>query len=86
MKLNRDFLTYDTGEKSLLVPTGKASFSGLVQGNRVLGIILSLLESETTEAEILEKMKARYDAPEDQLRKDIGKALDALRGIGALDE
>ena len=33
MKLNKEFITHDTGGESLLVPTGGAGWSGLVKGN-----------------------------------------------------
>ena len=70
----------------MLVPTGSAGFAGLVQGNRTLGAILSLLKTETTEAEVVAAMCARFDAPQAQIAQDVGRVLDALRGIGALDE
>ena len=84
MKLKKDFITHDTGRQSMLVPVGTAGFSGLVKGNRTLGVILSLLKEDTTEAEIVAAMKARFDAPEEKVRADVQKALSALRKIDAL--
>ena len=86
MKLKKEFITHDTGSESLLVPTGKASFAGLVKGNRTLGAILGLLKEDTTEAAIIDAMKQRFDAPEDVIARDVKKALFELRRIGALDE
>ena len=86
MKLKKEFITHDTGTESLLVPTGKAGFAGLVKGNRTLGAILDALKQETTEAEIVVAMKARFDAPEEIISRDIKKALAGLRAIGAIEE
>ena len=86
MRLKKDFITHDTGTESLLVPTGGAAWSGLVKGNRTLGFILSLLKEKTTEAAVVAAMKARFDAPEEVIARDVQKALGELRKIGALEE
>ncbi len=86
MKLKKEFIAHDTGRESLLVPAGGAGFSGLVKGNRTLGVILDLLKTDTTEAEIIAAMSARFDAPEKVIAGDVKKALAELRRIGALDE
>ena len=86
MKLKKEFITHDTGSESLLVPTGKAGFAGLVKGNKTLGAILELLRQDTTEADIVAAMKERFDAPEEIIARDVKKALSELRKIGALDE
>lgn len=58
----------------------------MVAGNRTLGAILSLLKEETTEAAVVAAMKARFDAPEEVIARDVKKALGELRKIGALEE
>ena len=65
MKLKKDFISHDTDEESLLVPTGGAGFSGLVKGNRTLGAILALLKEDLTEEELITSMERRFDAPEE---------------------
>ncbi len=86
MKLKKEFISQNFGEESLLVPTGAAKFSGLVKGNRTLGVILDYLKKETSEDEIVVSLKERYDAAEDVLRRDVTRVLNELRNIGALDE
>ncbi len=86
MKLNKNFILHVAGGETVLVPVGNASFSGIVRGNKTLGAVLGLLEKETTEAEIVAAMKQRFDAPEDVIARDVKKALEGLRKIGALDE
>ena len=86
MKLNKEFLLHNTGSESILVPTGSANFSGVVRGNKTLGAVLELLKEDTTEAELVAALKARFDAPEGAVERDVQKALSELRKIGALDE
>ena len=86
MKLNNDFIIHTIGNETMLVPTGKAEWDGLVRGNKTLGAVLELLKKDTSEAEIIAAMKARFDAPEDIIVRDVNKALTELRKIGALDE
>ncbi|MBQ9249944.1 MAG: PqqD family protein [Oscillospiraceae bacterium] len=86
MKLKEEFIVHSAGREALLVPAGSAAFAGIVKGNATLGELLSLLERDTTEAELLAAMEARYDAPAEVLARDVKKALEALRSVGALDE
>ena len=86
MKLNKDFILHVSDGETVLVPNGKARFSGIVRGNKTLGAILELLWEETTEEAIVEAMKDRFNAPEDLIACDVRKALDGLRKIGALEE
>lgn len=86
MKLNPGFLLHNTGGESILVPVGGAGFSGVVRGNRTVGVMLELLKTETTEEELVSAVKARFDAPEGAVERDVEKVLAELRSIGALDE
>ena len=86
MRLKKEFITYDTGSESLLVPSGTAGFSGLVKGNKTLGAIFRLLKQDTTEEEMISAMKKRFDAPAKIISRDVKKALFELRSIGAIDE
>ena len=86
MKLKKEFITYDAGSESLLVPAGGAGFSGLVKGNKTLGAILALLKEDTTEEAVITAMRERFDAPEDIVVRDVKKVVFELRKIGALDD
>ena len=86
MKLKKGFITHDTGNESILVPMGGAGWSGVVKGNKTLGVILDLLKEDTTETAIIDAMKQRFNAPEDVITRDVEKVLSELRKIGALDE
>ena len=86
MKLKKEYIAHNTGSESLLVPAGGAGFSGLMNGNKTLGVILDLLKNDTTEAEIITAMCERFDAPEEVITKDVKKVMTELHKIGALDE
>ena len=86
MKLNSGFISHNDGEDILLVSTGAVTFSGLVRSNATAAFIIECLGTETTEDEIVSKMCAKYDAPEEVIRRDVRMILDQLRGIGAIDE
>ena len=85
MKLKKDFIVHEAGDEVMLVATGKAKFSGLVRGNRTMGEVLELLKNDTTEAEVVRKMRERFDAPEGAIERDVGRIVSELKKIGAID-
>ena len=85
MKLRKEFLAHDTNGKSYLISTSDADFKGIVEGNRTLGIILDLLQTDTTEDQIVSAMLERFDASAEQIRADVQYAVSELRRIGALE-
>lgn len=86
MKLNNDFILHQLDGETLLVPTGAAAFNGLVQGNKSVMVILECLEHDTTEDEIVARLKERFDGSEDDMRADVRDVIAQLRSIGAIDE
>ncbi|MCR5815632.1 MAG: PqqD family protein [Ruminococcus sp.] len=86
MKLKKEFITHNSGNEAMLVSTGKASFSGMVKGNKTTGEIFELLKKDTTEAEIVKALRAKYEAPEGVIEKDVRKVLLELKNIGALEK
>ena len=85
MKLKKDFIVHEADEESMLVSTGKAQFSGLVKGNKMLGEMLSLMKEDTTEAEVVRKLREKYDAPAGMIETDVRKLVTELRRIGAIE-
>ena len=86
MKIKKEFIIHETGSETMLVATGKANFSGLVKGNKMLGEILSLMKEDTTEAEVVRRMRDKFEAPEGKIEEDVHKVVTELRGIGAIEE
>lgn len=85
MKLKQEFVTHESNGENILVSTGVSGFPGMVRGNKTFGAILELLKEETTEEEIISAMKQRFDAPEGVIRRDVEKALEKLREVGAIN-
>ena len=85
MKLKKDFIVHETGKETMLVATGKAKFSGLVKGNKMLGEILSLMKEDTTEEEVARKMREKFDAPAGKIEEDDLRVVTVLRKIGAIE-
>lgn len=86
MRLNPEFVSVPMAGKTVLVPTGKSDFHGMVRGNKTFAAILGLLREETTEKALVAAMKERFDAPEGAIEKDVARALTELRRVGALEE
>ncbi|MBQ6095897.1 MAG: PqqD family protein [Lachnospiraceae bacterium] len=86
MKLKSCFITQDIDDTQFLVPISAEAFSGIVRSNRTAAYIVELLKKETTEEEIVDALYAKYDAPREQIAKDVHEILTTLRGINALEE
>ena len=86
MKLNKDFIKRTKGGVALVVPTAKASFHGIVQGNSSVAAILELLENDITLDGIVDAMCERYDGDPAVIRADVEDVISKLKGIGVIDE
>ena len=86
MKINQNFVIYNTGGETLLVPTAEAPFHRLMQGNETLDFILNFLKNDVTEEEIISALAAEYEGNIADMREDVFKTLSELRRIGAIDE
>lgn len=87
MKLKEGFITYDTGNDHIMVPTGAVgSFRGMVRSNRTAGFVVECLKEDITREALISRMEEKYDAPKEILEEDVDHVLNALRKIGALDE
>lgn len=86
MKLKKEFVTYSTDEKHMLVCTDTKMFSGIVQSNATGGRIIELMKNETTRDQIIREMLKEYRTSEEIIAKDVDKVIEKLRSIGALEE
>lgn len=86
MKLKKEFITYNTDDKHIMVSTDTKLFSGIVQSNTTGGRIIELMKNETTRDQIIQDMLKEYSATEEIIAKDVDKVIENLRAIGALDE
>ena len=87
MKLKKGFITHMVGKEQMMVAAGPAakSFHGLVRSNETAAFIVDCLKQETTEAQIVDAMLERYDAPRDVVEKDVHRVLGQLQEIGAVE-
>ena len=60
MRLSNNYVYHMSHGEAALIPTGDTEFSGLVRGNKTLGAILELLQSDTTEEEMIRKLTERF--------------------------
>lgn len=86
MKLKDNYITHETDGEQIMVAAGGSGFSGLVRSNATAAFIVDCLKTETTEADILEKMLAKYDGDAKVMAEDIKMIIGKLRTIGAIDE
>ena len=86
MKLKDGFITHEGAGEHITVSSGSVSFSGMIRSNQTAGFIVECLKEEITEDEIIERLLAKYDAPKEQITKDVASVLVKLRGIGAVEE
>ena len=86
MKLKSNYVLHETGGETVLVAAGGAKFTGFVRGNDMLGVILKLLKTETTEEKLVADLRERYNAPDGLIESDVKKVLQMLRRADALDE
>lgn len=85
MKLSSNFLTHDDGDTKYVVSIGNTDFSGIARGNETAGFIIDCLGSDTTEDEIVAKMRENWDVSDALARRDVRKIVSQLREIGAID-
>ena len=86
MKLRSDFIVQEIDGTQFLVPVGQQSFNGIVRNNPTAAFIINCLRQDTSAEQIVDAMCETYDAPRATIAADVEKALDTLRGIGALQE
>lgn len=85
MKLKSTFITHMSGNEQLMISAG-GDFNGMVRSNSTAAEIIDMLKTETTREKIIMAMLEKYEVEESVLSLDVDKVIDALRGIGAIDE
>ena len=86
MKLKDGFTSHDIDDTRFLVPVGGAAFQGFARGNKTAARIIDLLQTETTEAEIVDALYAQFDAPRERIAGDVKGILSVLRQMDAIEE
>ena len=85
MKLKSYFIAHNSSDESYLVSTSSAEFLEVVKSNKTLGAIIGLLQEETTRDQVIDAMKARFEAPEIVIERDVDQVIFQLLKVGALE-
>lgn len=83
MRLNENFFTHEVEDEQIMIDI-KGKFQGIVTNNATAAFIVNCLKEETTFEEIVDKMFSEYDAPREQIEKDVKQILEKLKAINAI--
>ncbi|GEM_PF-989374 len=87
MKLKYEMEVLEVDGKQMAVPVGgEEEFHGVLHMNGTTADILSILENDVSEDEIVAEMKRQYDATEDVIRRNVAKVLAILREYELIEE
>ena len=88
MRLKNHYEIMSVEDQIFAVPVenDEGSFSGMIKLSKTAAAIFELLQNETSEGDIVEKMSIRFDVPQDILAADVHKAVSLLRDKGLLAE
>lgn len=86
MKLKDGFITHESAAEHITVTAGNTAFNGMVRSNETAGFIIECLKDNVIKEDIIIKMLEKYDAPREQVEKDVGRILEQLYKIGAIDD
>ena len=86
MKLKYSFQTMKLNDKMIAVPIGSDSdeYQAVVRLNETAFAIFNLLQTDTTEEEILDAMEKEFDTSRDVLAADIHRFIEGFKEKGLL--
>lgn len=86
MKIKEGFVLRNVADATIVVPTGAASidFNGMITLNETGAFLWHLLESETTEEQVLEAMLKEYDVDRATAKAGIARFVAKLEKEGLL--
>ena len=87
MKLKKGYITHTVMGTQMMVAAGAAAsnFHGLVRSNETAAFIVDCLKQETTEAEIVDAILARYEVERERAEEDVHMIIEKLESIGAIE-
>ena len=87
MKLNPKFKTRITKNETITVAMPDAGFNGFFRSkDEISKLIIECLQTETTQAEIVEKIFTNYDVEQERVENDVAEIITKLKEIGAIIE
>lgn len=88
MKIKDGFLLREVAGSFIVVPLGAAAmdFGGMMTLNPVGAFVWRALETDTDEAQIVEKILAEYEIDRDTAARDVHIYAEKLRAAGLLED
>ena len=88
MKRSPDFIKRKIGTRYVIVAIGKAAkrFAGMISINGTGAVIWDLLETQTSEAQLVEAVLSRYEIDRETACADVSAFLASLKEVGAIVE
>lgn len=81
MKLKYEFVVSQVCGEWCALAVGKSAklYSGVINLNDTAATMIKYLSEDITEEELVQKMLAEYDVPEEELRQDVSAFIEKLR-------
>jgi len=81
MHLKYKFEMMELGDQFVAVPVGEGAehLHGVIKLNETAALIFKLLEEETTEKAIIQKLLTEYDIPEEVVTKDLSNYIQTFQ-------
>ncbi len=81
MKIKDGFIMRELADQTVVVATGEASrsFNGIIRLNSTGRFLWKLLESETTEIDLVAAIRDAYDVDAETAQRDVARFVQSLR-------
>ena len=88
MKFKDGVIITKNGDEHIIVAAGEAGqmFSGMIKMNSTAAFIAELLQSETTEESLIDRLLEKYEVTTEQARLAVLSVLEKFRSAGLMSE
>ncbi len=88
MKLKDGIVLGNIDGQDFAIATGKlaSSLQGIINNNETANYVFKLLQKEQTFDSIVSNMADRYDAPKEEIEKDVKELIEKLDSYGILEK
>ena len=88
MKFKDGVIITKNGDEHIIVAAGEAGqmFSGMIKMNSTAAFIAELLQSETTEESLIDRLLEKYEVTPEQARLAVLTVLEKFRSAGLISE
>ena len=88
MKFKDGVIITKNGDEHIIVAAGEAAqmFSGMIKMNSTAAFIAELLQSETTEESLIDRLLEKYEVTPEQARLAVLSVLEKFRSAGLMSK